>query len=144
MKIPQTATPEEIVRTLALQNRGTQNFFTRDRLVELAEKRGMKIPENAKKSGLYDLVAQAYSLEEIEQIGGIGLPSKDWKQRFDITNYQLQRLAKMGMIRITGKERFYAFGAYRYANLYSVIDFCQLSADEIHSALDLKKEEHNG
>lgn len=134
MNIPDT--PEAALRTLALQNRGTQNFFQKAQLAELVQQRGLEVPEKASKAELYDLLASACPLEELEELGGMGLPSLNWQTRFDITGPQVRKMARLGLMRRTGTERFRRFGRYLNAPLYSVVDFYRLTKEDVTRALE--------
>lgn len=139
MTIKPTDTPETVLRALALQNRGSQNFFQKDKLSELVRSRGLEIPEKPSNAELYDLLATVCPAEELEELGGMGLPSLDWQQRFHITGPQVRRLARLGLMRRTGTERFRRFGRYLNGPLYSVVDFFRLTEEEIQYALEGKK-----
>ena len=136
MHITPNDTPEIVLRTLALQNRGTQNFFSKEQLAELVQQRGLEAPEKASKAELYDLLASVCSTEELEELGGMGLPSSDWQHRFDIVGHQVKKLARMGVIRRTGTERFRKFGRYLNGPLYSVVDFFRLTKEDVARALE--------
>ena len=138
MTIKPTDTAKTVLRTLALQNRGTQNFFSKERLAELVQQRGLEAPEKASKAELYDLLASVCSPEELEELGGMGLPSSDWQHRFDIVGHEVKKLARMGVIRRTGTERFRRFGRYLNGPLYSVVDFFRLTQEDIWKAVEVK------
>lgn len=139
MEIKQNDTPATILRALALQNRGADNFFRGPQLEGLLRDRGVEPPERARKSELYDLLAEHCSLEELERIGGMGLPSLDWQRRFGITGAQVRKLARRGVMRRTGMERVRRYGKCINCPLYSVIDFFRLADEEVRKALEVRK-----
>ena len=131
--------PNLIIKELICQNRGTQSFATKQDMIDAAKERGIIISNDMKKDQIYDILITVYTLNELEQMYRVGLTSYHIQQKFNISNYQVKKLANSGAIRITGKEEFRAYGAYHIAPLYSVFDYCRLSPEEVHEWLEVHK-----
>lgn len=128
----ENSSPEEIIRFLICQNRGTQNFLSKGEMRQLGEARGLVFNnKNYKKAELYNALITVYTAEELQTLGHTGVSSYHWQKKFKISNYSLKKLADMGFIQITGEERFRVAGEYRYAALYSSYDFCRITTEDI-------------
>lgn len=126
------STPEDIIRALICHNGGTQSFLVKDEMIQLGEARGLVFENKSyKKEELYDILITVYTAEELQTLGHAGVSSYHWQKKFNITNYKLKKLVKMGHIQVTGKERFRVAGRYRYAALYSAYDFCRITTEDI-------------
>lgn len=131
------STPVEIIKELLCQNRGTQNFLSKDELISIGKIRGLEFDNcDYKKSDLCDMLLSVYTVDELQRLAHTGISSYHWQKKFNITNAQLKKLAKLGYIQVTGKERFRAYGSYRYAALYSITDFCNITVNDVHVWLD--------
>lgn len=136
----ENSTPEEIIRFLICQNRGTQNFLSKEEMVQLGEARGLVFDNKSyKKEELFDVLLTVYTVEELQTLGHAGVSSYQWQKKFNITNHTLKKLVKMGHIQVTGKERFRVAGEYRYAALYSAYDFCRITTEDIDRWLKREK-----
>lgn len=128
----ENSTPEEIIKFLICQNRGTQNFLSKDDMIQLGKERGLVFDnKDYSKEELYNALITVYTPEELQTLGHAGVSSYHWQMKFNISKYSLKKMADSGFIKITGKERFRVAGKYRFAALYSAYDFCRLTAEDI-------------
>lgn len=133
-------TPEAFIIAELCKNKGAQNNVMKCELVEDAKKLQIDFDEKrADKKELIEKIIAKIGTEAVAEQYGVGIGSYHWQQKFDITNADVRKMAKKGFIKITGRERYRAFGKYQWANLYSVFQFYQLTAEEIHKWLDNKK-----
>ena len=128
--------PNLIIKQLICQNRGCNSFATKQELIEAGSKRGLIISDSLSKEQIYDLIITVYTANELEVLFNVGLSSYDVQQKFDVTNYEVKKLAKNGVISVTGNENFSSFGKRHTAPLYSVFDFCRLTSEEVHNWLN--------
>ena len=128
--------PKFIIKELICQNRGTQSFATKQDMIVDGKKRGIIMSEKQTNDKIFDILITVYSLTEIEQMYKVGVSSLDIQQKYNITNYEVKKLSKNGIIKVTGSEEFRAFGSYHTAPLYSVFDFCRLTNDDVHDWLE--------
>ena len=129
-------TPVEFVIAELSKNKGTQNNVMKCKLVDKAKK--LQIVFDEKKVNKRELVEKIIAIIGVEAVAeeyGVGIRSCHWQQKFGISNADIREMATKGFIKITGQERFRAYGEYRLANLYSVFQYYQLSWEEIHKWL---------
>lgn len=66
----------------------------------------------------------------------IGVKGRDYIARFPfVTSGDLKRLEKFGAIHIVGYEAFRMYGKECYAALYDVIEFCEMTKEQLQSLL---------
>ncbi len=129
-------TAEEYIRYEIISNKGTQNVIDKDKLIQLANSKGIEIKTEMKKGDIYTLLRGKISLEDIvARCEHLGVSSYSFQIKFEITHQEVKRMARLGIIQITGKERFRANGKYRYADLYSVFDYFRLIREDVHNWL---------
>lgn len=142
-KVSDCKTPEEALLTLICQNRGLQNFIRIDQLIEGAKEHGIK--EIARTARKPEIAAQLFPLMDCYAFSvkyGVGVKSVDMQSKFGITHGQVKKLEKAGLINVVGKERFRAFGGYKYAPLYDLWQYFELTTDDVQkelSKLDKRK-----
>lgn len=131
-------TPEDFIRHAITSNRGTQNVLDKYELISLALTHDIDInPQKMTKDEIYLRVIEKVPLEEIcKKCRHLGVSSHSFQQKFNVTHKEVKRMARSGFIKITGSERFRAYGKECYADLYSVYDYFRLTAEEVHNWLN--------
>lgn len=128
--------PEDFIKFQITANMGTNNVIDKIYLAEIARSKGVKVVSKMTKLDIYNALREKISLEEIMLCcGGIGVSSYSFQLKFDITNDEVKRMARLGYIQVTGSERFRAYGKYRNADTYSVFDYFRLTKEEVHDWL---------
>ncbi len=133
-------TPTEYIIAELNKNKGTQNNVMKCELLDKAKELEIEFDEKKiDKSELIDRIIEKIGVEAIAECYGVGIGSYHWQQKFGITNADVKKMAKKGFIKITGQERYRAYGKYLWANLYSVFQYYQFSSEEIHRWLNNNK-----
>ena len=124
-------TPEEIIRELILQNRGTHNFLQMRDMMDLAKAARIEVPKNIKKPELYDLLLTVYTPRELAETGGVGLLNYHFREKLGLSTREVGQMAKDGLIQETGREQIRVYGRLRHPPLYSVFDYCRLTPEDV-------------
>lgn len=127
--------PEEFIRAEVLSNRGTDSVVLKEDLLKIAQRVTDEDLTRRSKAELFDLLAEKVG-SEIYTMFPVGISSISIQLKFDIDHTAVKRLAKAGVIRVTGKHRFRAYGKSRYADIYSPYDYFRLTPEEIHAWLE--------
>lgn len=128
----QFKSPEEFIQHEICSNKGTQNVIKKPELAALVRSFGVEVDERSMtKEQMFLLLKDAISIEEIaNQCLHLGVSSYSFQQKFDVTNTEVKRMARLGFIQVTGSKRIRMYGKYRNADLYSVFDYFRLTKDE--------------
>ena len=133
----QFSTPEEFIRHEILANRGSDNIVDKAVLLEVL---GWKASQEERlhrlsKAELFDRV--------IEQCGNaayimfpVGVSSLSFQLKFGISHKDVLRLAKAGVLTVTGERRFRKYGKNLYAKVFSAYDYFRLTPGDIHKHLE--------
>ena len=129
-------TPEEFIRAEVLANRGSDNVADKAELLEICKLRAGNEErlDNLTKAQLFDRIVDLYGPEAYSMFS-VGVSSICLQEKFDITHKDVLKLAKAGVLTVTGKRKFRKYGKYLYANLYSAYDYFGLSAVDIQKHL---------
>ena len=114
--------PNLIIKQLICQNRGCNSFATKQDLIEAGSKRGLIISDSLSKEQIYDLIITVYTANEMEVLFNVGVSSYDVQQKLDVTNYEVKKLAKNGVISVqeTKTSTHSASGTQRHCILFSI------------------------
>lgn len=135
MKYEEFKTAEEYLDWLFLGNRGTQSFVQKDDLKRLAESYNLSFKTNATKEELYTLILSCVTHKELACKFKAGVSSYEYQHKFNISGDEVKRLARLGFVSITGRQRFRAYGKYQYAPLYDVFEFYSLTPNYVQEIL---------
>ncbi len=128
-------TPEAFIRAEVLANRGTQNVIDKSKLRQIADQQDPHGDHSqTSKAELFDLLVELMG-QEAYHLAPVGVCSRSFQQKFDITHQDVLRMAKLGFIATTRMVRFWLYGKYRYANTYSPYDYFRLNAEDVHKWL---------
>lgn len=137
MKIEDCKTPEEYLLALITANRGTQNCISKDELILIAEAQELEIPKGATKTEIAELLLTVMDAHDLATCcEHIGVSSYAMQQKFGITNVQLKKLAKQGLINVTGTEQFRAYGRELTAPLYDIWQYFELTPEDMAAMLE--------
>lgn len=131
------ATPEAFIRSEILANRGTNSVVTKEHLAHVAGWKAEKGESLNRKSKaeLLDLLIEQYG-EKAYSMFPVGVPSICFQLKFGITHPQVLKLAKAGLITVTGERKFHKYGKYLYAKTYSPYDYFRLTFRDVHKMLE--------
>ena len=132
-------TPKEFIIAECSKNKGTQNNVMLSDLVAEADALKIEVSKSVTKKELVKLIIEKIGEKAFAEKYKVGISSYHWQQKFGITNEQLRKLARKGFIRVTGKERFRIYGETRYANLYDVFQFFELTIEDVQKWLSESK-----
>ena len=123
-------TPEELIIGKISENRGTQNFIDKSKLIELALENGIEdVSDKIDKKLIAVKVAEKIGYFELAVKANVGVSSYEMQEKFGITNDDVKKMASKGFFTVVGKERFRLYGKTRYANLYSPYDYFKSQED---------------
>lgn len=136
----QFSTPEEFIRHEILANRGSNNIVDKSVLLEVV---GWKTGDGERldklsKAELFDrIVVQngnaAYTMFPV------GVSSYCFQLKFGIIHKDVLKLAKAGVLTVTGERKFRKYGKYLYAKVFSAYDYFRLTPEDIHKHLEEAK-----
>lgn len=130
-------TPEDAVLALICQKRGTQNFIQLDELVSVAKEYGItEFTKPLRKAALAEQLIPLVDCHAFSIKYGIGVKSIDLQKKFGITNAQVKKLAKAEVFKVVGKEQFRAFGKYKYAPLYDIWQYFEMTPEKVQQKLE--------
>lgn len=130
------ATPEEFIRSEILANRGSNNVIDKAELLAFVE---LKADDNERldnltKAQLFDRIVEQYG-DKAYTMFPVGVSSICFQLKFGITNKEVLKLAKAGILTVTGERKFRKCGKYLYAKLYSPYDYFRLTTTDLEKAL---------
>lgn len=133
----QFSSPEEFIRAEVLANRGTQSIATKDDLI-LAIEEAKYIPgkdySQLTKAQLFDSLVELVG-DKAYTMFPVGVSSFSFQLKYGIEHKDVLKLAKGGVITVTGEKRFRKYGKYLYAKTYSPFDYFRLTPEYIHGWL---------
>lgn len=122
-------------------NMGTENCIDKIQLLKLAEENDFSFEPDISKEKIAKILMQQIGAEALaDKCSHMGVSSYNFQQKFGITNADVKLLAQTGFLKVTGTERYRSFGRYRYASLYSVFQYFQLTPTEVQKQLKQAKE----
>lgn len=129
----QFKSPKEFIQHEICSNRGSQNVIKKSDLTVLVRSFGIEVDERKMtKADMYLLLKDAISIEKIaNHCLHLGVSSYSFQQKFDVTNAEVKRMARLGFIQVTGSKRIRMYGKYRNADLYSIFDYFRLTKNEV-------------
>ena len=129
-------TPEEFIRSEILANRGSNNIVDKSVLLEAVGWKALEGEDLSKlsKAQLFDRLVELCG-NTVYTMFPVGVSSFSFQLRFGITHKDVLKLAKAGVITVTGERKFRKYGKYLYAKLYSAFDYFRLTREEIQKAL---------
>lgn len=132
------ATPEEFIRSEILANRGSNNVIDKSKLLTVL---GWKASESDRldhltKAQLFDRIVEQYG-EKAYTMFPVGVSSVCFQLKFGISNKEVQKLAKAGILTVTGQRKFRKYGKYLYAKVYSAFDYFRLTSETVQQHLAL-------
>jgi len=133
------ATPEEFIRSEILANRGSNNVIDKAELLAVV---GWKAGEGERldsltKAQLFDRIVEQYG-DKAYTMFPVGVSSISFQLKFGITHREVLKLAKAGILTVTGERKFRKYGKYLYAKLYSPYDYFRLTTTDVKKALSGK------
>lgn len=133
-------TPEEFIRAEILANRGSNNIVDKSVLLEVL---GWRAGEGEylrrlSKAELFDRIVDQYGSQAYAMFP-VGVSSISFQLKFGITHNDVLKLAKAGILTVTGWRNFRKYGKYLYAKTCSAFDYFRLTPEEVHKALDGSK-----
>ncbi len=132
--------PEEYIIHRICLNMGTENCINKIQLLKLAEENGFSFDPDNSKEKIAKMVMQQIGAEALaKECRSMGVSSYNFQQKFGITNADVKLLAQTGFLKVTGTERYRTFNGYRYASLYSVFQYFQLTKQDIQKRLESKE-----
>lgn len=144
MKREDCKTPEEYLLALITANLGTQNCISKDKLILIAEAHKLEIPKGATKTKIAELLFTVMDAHDLAACcEHIGVSSYAMQQKFGITNAQLKKLAKQGLINVTGTEQFRAYGRTLNAPLYDIWQYFELTPEDMAAMLKQNNRKKN-
>lgn len=128
--------PAEFIRSEILANRGSNNVVDKAELLKVC---GWKAGDeerldNLTKAQILDRIVDQYGPEAYSMFP-VGVSSICIQMKFGITNKDVLKLAKAGILTVTGERKFRKFGKYLYAKLYSAYDYFRLTISDIQKHL---------
>lgn len=133
-------TPEQFIRAEILSNRGSNNIVDKADLLEVAEWKAEEGEDLSKlsKAQLFDRIVEQYGNAAYAMFP-VGVSSYCFQLKFGITHKEVLKLAKAGVLAVTGERKFRKYGKYLYAKTYSAFDYFRLTLEEVHKVLDGSK-----
>ncbi len=136
---------EEYIKAFVLLNLGKESIYSKADLMKLCEDRGIDVSEGTSKYTkvqLYEkLIESGLTPCDFERGGkGIGVSSWHYQEEFGITHADVKWLEKHERLIVVGRRRFRAYGKYRYAPVYSLLQFATISVEELADMLSKKKQ----
>lgn len=130
------ASPEEFIRSEILANRGSNNVIDKAELLTVL---GWKAGDderldNLTKGQLFDRIEEQYGYKAYTMFP-VGVSSISFQLKFGITHRDVLKLAKAGILTVTGERKFRKYGKYLYAKLYSPYDYFRLTTTDIQKHL---------
>jgi len=130
------STPEEFIRAEILANRGSNNIVDKAVLLEAV---GWKAPEGEdlsklSKAQLFDRLVELCG-NTVYTMFPVGVTSYSFQLKFSITHKDVLKLAKAGVLTVTGERKFRKYGKYLYAKTYSAFDYFRLTPEEVGRVL---------
>lgn len=130
------ATPEEFIRSEILANRGSNNVIDKAELLAVVEWKageGERL-DSLTKAQLFDRIVEQYG-DKAYTMFPVGVSSICFQLKFGITHKEVLKLAKAGILTVTGERKFRKYGKYLYAKLYSPYDYFRLTTTDIQKHL---------
>lgn len=133
-------TPEEFIRAEILANRGRNNIVDKSVLLEAVGWKALEGEDLSKlsKAQLFDRLVELCG-NTVYTMFPVGVTSYSFQLKFGITHKEVLKLAKAGVLTVTGERKFRKYGKYLYAKTYSAFDYFRLTPEEIHKTLDGSK-----
>lgn len=139
------SSPEEFIRAEVIANRGTKNVMDKEDLLNLLATTPDYSDDFEKKTKaeIYDKLLAVMG-KELYGFIPAGVSSWAFQMKFGITNYDVRKMAKHGLIKVTGKSEFRQYGRYCIADTYSPFDYFRLTTEEVHTwlAAHSRKKKH--
>lgn len=134
------STAEEFIRAEILANRGSNNIVDKSVLLETAEWKAEMGEDLSKlsKAELFDKIVEQYGNAAYTMFP-VGVSSFSFQLKFGIAHKDVLKLAKSGVLTVTGERQFRKYGKYLYAKTYSAFDYFRLTQEDIRKALDGSK-----
>lgn len=126
-------TPEECILNLINENRGIHTLIGKGHLRLLLKDYNCVFAENATKHEMAKILGDKVGYRKLEVITHVGLPSVEFQRKFNINNNQVKKLARDGLLHVTGRDVFRLYGKYRYADIYSVYDYFELKEEDVRA-----------
>lgn len=132
------ATPEEFIRSEILANRGDNNVVNKAELLTVL---GWKSDTDERldrltKAQLFDKVVDMYGAQAYSMFP-VGVNSICFQIKFGINHKDVLKLAKSGILTVTGERKFRKYGKYLYAKVYSAFDYFRLTSETVQQHLAL-------
>ena len=129
-------TLEEYIKSRIMVNLGSQSYATKAQLKAACEEEGIQLTGKEGKEEYYDLLLECgWTMENFENVYGIGVSSQDYQKEFNISHADVKRLERMEVLKVVGKYRFRLYGEYHYAPLYSITQYVRMTTDEMKKLL---------
>ncbi len=127
--------PEDYIFCMTTSRSQSACAVSKDCLFSYAASCGTELTKRMTKKDIFTALKEKVSLEDIAYDLGIGVSSKSFQIKFDISHNEVKRMARLGFIQITGTEQFRAYKKWCYADIYSVFDYFRLTKEDVHTWL---------
>ena len=129
-------TVEQYIAKEVCANKGTNSTVYKGKLFKMCEERGIETKKSATKEELYKLLSEnGVTAHEFALENGIGVGSVVYQNTFNITHADVKRLERIGILKVVGWQQYRAFGDYQYAPLYDIIQFAELTEEQMQELL---------
>ena len=135
----QFSTPEEFIRAEILANRGSNNIVDKSKLLEIVSwKTEGETLGTLSKAELFDRIVKQYGSDAYTMFP-VGVSSNCFQKKFDISHKDVLKLAKAGILTVTGERKFRKYGKYLYAKTYSAFDYFRLTPEAVREYLSVSE-----
>lgn len=133
------STPEEFIRAEILANRGSNNVVDKSALQTVVSwKAEGENLSTLSKAELFDRIVEQYGSDAYTMFP-VGVSSICFQKKFDISHKDVLKLAKAGILTVTGERKFRKYGKYLYAKTYSAFDYFRLTPEAVREYLAVSK-----
>lgn len=128
---------EEYVIAEVCANYGTQTRITSNVLKRMLDVCEITYKKNATKE---DMIRKLYDYYEdwgvVAKELGVGVKVNQYIAAFPfLTNADVKRLEKFEVLKVVGYQQFRAFGEYKYAPLYDLVQFLNMTEEQMQGYL---------
>lgn len=128
---------EEFIKAQVCANNGTWTRVQASDLHDILDKLNVQYKKTTTKDKLLDLIYEQYKdWNKIAEILKIGVKLNQYTDAFPfVSNADIKRLEKFGQLKVIGYETFRAYGDYKYAPLYDLVQFQNMTEPEMKELL---------
>lgn len=129
---------EKYIKIQVLSNRGVCTRIQLPDMRYILNKLEIAHKKSATKEDmLHALFAYYQDWGKVAEVLSVGVRVNQYTEAFPfMTNADVKRLEKFGVLKVTGYEEFRAYGKYRYATIYNLAQFRQATEEDIKAWLE--------